>query len=106
MGFRFQRRIKLFPGVRLNLSKSGVSTSVGRRGLWFTFGPRGQKRETIGLPGTGLRWTEQHGPHAQPRQTAPTVDVPSIPTRGAKVRTAVALVITAILSVLVIHFFG
>ena len=58
MGFRFQRRIRIGPGLRINLSKSGVSTSVGGRGGWFTFGPRGT-RTTVGLPGTGLSYTEQ-----------------------------------------------
>ena len=33
MGFRFQRRIRIAPGVRLNLSKSGIGASVGRTGL-------------------------------------------------------------------------
>jgi len=56
--FRFRRSFRLFPGVRMNLSKSGVSTSVGRRGLWFTIGPRGT-RETVGIPGTGISYTEQ-----------------------------------------------
>ena len=32
MGFRFQRRIKIMPGVTLNVGKRGVSTSFGRRG--------------------------------------------------------------------------
>src|ERR1700681_374192 len=58
MGFRFRRSFKVLPGFRLNLSKSGVSTSVGRRGLWFTIGPRGT-RTTVGIPGTGLSYTEQ-----------------------------------------------
>jgi hypothetical protein len=56
MGFRFQRRIRLFPGVRINLSKSGVSTSIGTRGAHVTVG-HGQTRETVGLPGTGLSYT-------------------------------------------------
>jgi hypothetical protein len=43
MGFRFQRRISFGPGFRVNLSKSGVSTSVGGRGGWFTLGPRGTR---------------------------------------------------------------
>lgn len=33
MGFRFRKRIKIIPGVWLNLSKGGVSTSVGIKGL-------------------------------------------------------------------------
>ncbi len=57
MGLRFQRRIRLFSGVTLNLSKSGVSTSIGTRGAHITVG-HGKTRETVGLPGTGLSYTE------------------------------------------------
>jgi hypothetical protein len=56
MGFRFYRRFRIFPGLRLNLSRSGISTSVGRRGAWFTFG-HGKTRETVSLPGSGLSYT-------------------------------------------------
>ena len=38
MGFRFYRRVPLVPGLRLNLSKSGPSVSLGHRGLWYTLG--------------------------------------------------------------------
>jgi hypothetical protein len=58
MGFRFQRRIRVLPGLRLNVSKSGVSASVGGRGAWFTLGPRGS-RATVGMPGTGISYTHQ-----------------------------------------------
>ena len=58
MGFRFQRRFRILPGLRINVSKSGVSESIGGRGAWFTIGPRGT-RTTVGLPGTGLSYTEQ-----------------------------------------------
>ncbi len=57
MRFRFFRRIRIIPGLRLNLSKSGVSASIGTRGAWFTIGRKGT-RTTVGLPGTGLYWTE------------------------------------------------
>jgi hypothetical protein len=30
MPFRFQKRISILPGVRINLSKSGISTAWGR----------------------------------------------------------------------------
>jgi uncharacterized protein DUF4236 len=43
------------PGIRMNVSKSGVSTSFGTRGAWFTVGPRGT-RTTLGIPGTGLSY--------------------------------------------------
>ena len=58
MGFRFYRRFRVARGLRLNLSRSGVSATVGRRGSWLTHGPRGT-RSTVGLPGAGLAYTEQ-----------------------------------------------
>lgn len=57
MGFRFQKRIKVLPGVRLNISKSGVSTSLGGRGATVNIGKNGV-RTTVGVPGTGLSWSE------------------------------------------------
>jgi tetratricopeptide (TPR) repeat protein len=60
MAFRFFRRMKLAPGVSLNLSKSGASLSFGPRGAKVTVGPRGV-RKTIGIPGTGMYWTERSG---------------------------------------------
>ncbi len=56
MSFRFWRRVKIAPGVTLNLSKSGGSLSFGPRGAKFTVGSRG-KRATMGIPGTGLFYT-------------------------------------------------
>jgi hypothetical protein len=56
MPLRFQRRIRVSPGIFLNLSKKSVSASFGRRGAHFTVGPKGG-RTTVGLPGTGLYYT-------------------------------------------------
>jgi hypothetical protein len=53
---RFQKRIKIAPGVIVNLSKSGVSTSFGPTGAKFTIG-NGRHHTTIGIPGTGLSHT-------------------------------------------------
>ena len=63
MGLRFQRRIKVFPSLRLNLSKSGVGLSVGARGAHIGITARGQRYTSIGLPGSGLSWREYHTPH-------------------------------------------
>src|SRR5450755_3950190 len=54
--FRFRRSLKLAPGVRINLSKSGVSSSIGVRGAHVTVG-HGQVRETVGIPGSGISYT-------------------------------------------------
>jgi hypothetical protein len=58
MGFRIRRSVHLFPGVRLNFSKSAISTSIGRRGAWYTVGASGRRQVTLGVPGTGLRYTQ------------------------------------------------
>ena len=57
MGFRFRKSIRIAPGIRLNLSKSGVSTSIGRPGATINIGERGV-RGTVGLPGSGLSYSE------------------------------------------------
>jgi hypothetical protein len=60
MGFRFYRRVRLFPGVSVNLSRSGPSLSVGIRGAHVTVGRRGVTR-TVGIPGSGVFWTSRAG---------------------------------------------
>ena len=56
MAFRFWRRIRIAPGVTLNLSKSTASLSFGPHGAKYTISPR-SNRVTAGLPGTGLCYT-------------------------------------------------
>ena len=56
MGFRFFKRINIFPGIYLNFSKSGISISFGVTGAKTTIGKKGI-RKTFGLPGTGLFYT-------------------------------------------------
>ncbi len=50
---RFRRRAKLFPGVYLNFSKTGISTTIGVRGASVNFNKQGVFLNT-GLPGTGI----------------------------------------------------
>lgn len=57
MGLRFQKRIRLAPGLTLNVSKRGVSLSVGRRGATLNVGAPGGPRATVGVPGSGLSYT-------------------------------------------------
>ena len=53
MGWRYRKRIKILPGIYINISKSGISTNVGVKGASVTFGPKGTYVNT-GLPGSGL----------------------------------------------------
>jgi hypothetical protein len=61
MAFRFFRRIRIAPGLSLNVSKSGFSASIGPRGAKLTVGRRGISR-SLGIPGTGLSWRHQITP--------------------------------------------
>lgn len=54
-GFRFRKSFKVFPGVKLNLSKSGLSTSIGEKGRTINLGRKGNKA-TVGLPGSGMSY--------------------------------------------------
>ncbi len=53
MPIRIRKSFNLFPGVKVNMSKGGVSFSVGRRGFHLNFSKRGV-RQTVGLPGSGI----------------------------------------------------
>lgn len=53
MAWTWRRRKTLFPGVRLNFGRKGVSTTIGPRGASMTFGPNGTYLNTS-IPGTGL----------------------------------------------------
>ena len=75
MGFRFQKRLKIFPGLSINIGKSGVSASIGAPGAHVTVG-HGQVRETVGIPGTGLSYTNVS------TIAEPAAPAPSKPHRG------------------------
>lgn len=77
MAFRFWRRVRLAPGVTLNLSKSTASLSFGPRGAKYTISPRGN-RATAGLPGTGLFYTVHDRKRTGRGGSAPA---PSVPQR-------------------------
>lgn len=61
MGFRFRKSVKLFPGVKLNISKTGVSTTIGGPGASINVGKRGTTG-TVGIPGTGISYSENLSP--------------------------------------------
>jgi len=82
MSFRFWRRVKILPGVTLNLSKTGGSLSFGPRGTKVTIGPHG-KRTTVGIPGTGLFYTKTYGSTRKGKRGGTTV-APLRPTVSAE----------------------
>ncbi len=56
MPVRFRKSFKIFPGVKVNMSKGGVSFTVGTKGYHLNFSKRGV-RQTVGLPGSGISET-------------------------------------------------
>lgn len=60
MPFTFRKRIKLMPGVYLNLGKKSASLSVGPKGLKRTWSTNGQVTTSADLPGPfGYRSTRR-----------------------------------------------
>ena len=70
MGWRFRRSVKLFPGVRLNFTRGGLSTTVGVPGASINIGKSGPYLN-LGLPGTGLSYRERLLPGRPPQQSLP-----------------------------------
>jgi Protein of unknown function (DUF4236) len=54
-GFRFRKSISILPGVKFNISKGGVSTSVGGKGATVNLGTKTQS-VNVGIPGTGMSY--------------------------------------------------
>jgi hypothetical protein len=72
MGLRFRNRIRLVPGVYLNLGLRGVSLNAGIRGASVTAGTRGIFGN-VGLPGTGLSFRSRLDGGRSGRASLPAV---------------------------------
>jgi len=57
MGWRFRKSFTIIPGVRLNLSKSGLSASVGGAPFTINAGNKGLML-TGSVPGTGISYRQ------------------------------------------------
>lgn len=54
-GVRFRKTVSVLPGVKINIAKTGVSTSLGGNGATVNLGTR-TRSFTLGIPGTGLSY--------------------------------------------------
>ena len=66
MSWLFRQRIRVIPGVRLNISKSGVTAYVGVRGGSLTLGGKGGTYANVGIPGTRIFLTQVVLTHRAP----------------------------------------
>lgn len=71
---RFRRRAKLFPGVYLNFSKTGISTTVGVPGASVNFNKQGAFLNT-GIPGTGIYDRKKISGGKKGRQNIPSTEI-------------------------------
>ncbi len=93
--FRLFRRIKIAPGVTINVSKSGLSTSFGPKGAKVTVGRRGVRR-TVGIPGTGVYYTSTTSRH-DPASPPPTTGQPARSSSGISARAWMAVIAGVVL---------
>lgn len=77
MGFRFRKSFKIAPGVRVNLNKKSASISVGTKGARITKSTSGRTTTTVGIPGTGISYSQSH---TSKRKTSSTVNKASADT--------------------------
>lgn len=78
MSWRFRQSFKIIPGIKLNLSKSGLSASIGGAPFTVNLGPRGLYG-TASLPGSGVSFRQklseanvvQPGKSFSPQSTTP-----------------------------------
>jgi hypothetical protein len=55
MSFLFRKRIRILPGIWFNLSKRGISTSIGGKGITINI-KDDNVSTTASVPGTGLSY--------------------------------------------------
>ena len=58
MGLRFQKRLSLMNGLKLNLSKKGASVTIGQKGASINIGKDGVYGNA-GIPGSGVSYREK-----------------------------------------------
>lgn len=58
---RFRKRVKIAPGITLNVGKKSVGVRVGGRGYGISSNTRTGTRASVGLPGTGISYSKKVG---------------------------------------------
>jgi hypothetical protein len=95
MGWRFRKSFRIIPGLRLNLSRSGLSASIGGAPFTVNVGPRGVMG-TASIPGTGISYRQHFGspPVPPPSGVLPASKEPGtipLPTLNPSVPLPLAL---------------
>ncbi len=102
--WRFRKSFSPLPGVRLTLSPSGISTSVGAGPFRVTAGPRGP-HFTATVPGTGLSFRQSlsggqtgggaaYPPPSTPQNEPVAIQPPAVDPRIEQIESAGSAVLT------------
>lgn len=75
MGLRFRKSFKVAPGVKVNLNKKSTSVTFGGKGVHHTVSSSGKKTTTVGIPGTGISYSETSGTEKSSKSTEQTEPV-------------------------------
>ncbi|MHB8397926.1 MAG: DUF4236 domain-containing protein [Candidatus Limnocylindrales bacterium] len=86
MSLRFRRSIRIAPGIRINLTKTGLGLTVGPRGAHYSVHSSGRRTRSVGLPGTGLYYQSRSGGGGR-RSSSPRARMVQAPA-PARPRTA------------------
>ena len=81
MTWQYRKRVKVAPGVYMNITKNGISTSIGVRGASMTFGKNGTYLNT-GIPGTGFYNRQKIGAPSTPKTNYTQPSTPKIHSKG------------------------
>lgn len=58
MGLKFRKSINISNNLKLNINKDSVGFTVGTKGAHYTVNSKGRTTTTVGLPGTGLSYSD------------------------------------------------
>ena len=67
---RFRRSLKIAPGVRLNVTKTGFGVTAGPRGAHYSINSSGTRTRSVGLPGTGLYYQDRSSSRGRSKAAA------------------------------------
>ena len=102
---RFFRRVRIAPGLTLNLTKHGASLSAGVRGAHVTVGRTGIRR-TVGIPGTGIFYTSHTGLHTGVHTASHLTEAQRSPPAGRSSKNLfIAFLLCAVLGLFGAHRF-
>ena len=81
MPFRIRKSIKIAPGVRMTVSKSGIGTSVGGKGVRYSVHSSGRRTVSAGISGTGLGYTKTTSESRRPTKVSDNVKAAPQPNK-------------------------